>query len=95
MDVRVRIPTPLRDLVAGAHTITVEVAADAVTVGSVLDTVAGEHPALERRVRDERGRLRTHVNVFVDADNIRDLDGLGTPLAPGAELSIVPAISGG
>jgi molybdopterin synthase sulfur carrier subunit len=95
MDIRVRIPTPLRDLVSGAATITVAVTSDAVTVGSVLDTVAGEHPALERRVRDERGRLRTHVNVFVDADNIRDLDGLRTPLAPGSELSIVPAISGG
>ena len=36
-----------------------------------------------------------HVNVFVDADNIRDLDGLATPLQPGQELSILPAISGG
>jgi molybdopterin converting factor small subunit len=67
----------------------------AVTVGAVLDTLAVEHPPLERRVRDELGRVRVHVNLFVGADNIRDLDGLTTAVSPGTELSIIPAISGG
>ncbi len=39
--------------------------------------------------------MRVHVNLFVGADNIRDLDGLTTSITPGAELSIIPAISGG
>ena len=65
------------------------------TVGSVLDALAVDYPALERRVRDELGRTRVHVNLFVGADNVRDLDGLATPIAPGGELSIIPAISGG
>jgi molybdopterin converting factor small subunit len=104
MKVRVRVPNALRELVAGAQTVDVDVigadgsadaAGDPVTVGSVLDALAVDHPALERRVRDELGRTRVHVNVFVGADNVRDLEGLATPIAPGDELSIIPAISGG
>jgi molybdopterin converting factor small subunit len=103
MEVRVRVPTPLRELVAGASTVAVDVAGsgdtaradNGVTVGSVLDALAAEHPALERRVRDEQGRARVHVNLFVGADNIRDLDGLDTAIPAGQELSIIPAISGG
>jgi molybdopterin converting factor small subunit len=95
--VRIRVPTALRELVAGAQTVTVDVepGGDRATVGTVLDALAVEHPALERRVRDELGRTRVHVNLFVGADNVRDLDGLATTLTPGDELSIIPAISGG
>ena len=104
MKVRVRVPTALRELVGGAQTVDVDVvgaagsadaSGDPVTVGSVLDALAVDHPALERRVRDELGRTRVHVNLFVGADNVRDLEGLATPIAPGDELSIIPAISGG
>lgn len=96
MSIRVRVPAALSELVAGARTVVVDVAADqAVTVAAVLDVLAVEHPALERRVRDELGHLRVHVNLFVGADNVRDLDGLATPMAPDEELSIIPAISGG
>ena len=61
----------------------------------MLDALAAEHPALERRVRDEQGRTRLHVNLFVGADNVRDLDGPATPIHAGQELSIIPAVSGG
>jgi molybdopterin converting factor small subunit len=61
----------------------------------VLDLLAAAHPDVERRVRDEQGRLRAHVNVFVGAENIRDLDHLATEVAPGAEVTILPAVSGG
>jgi molybdopterin converting factor small subunit len=50
---------------------------------------------LERRVRDEAGRTRIHVNLFVDADNIRDLEGVDTAVTDGSDVSIIPAISGG
>ena len=95
MKVRVRVPTALRELVAGSQTVEVDVEHDKTTVGSVLDALAVAHPALERRVRDELGSTRVHVNLFVGADNVRDLDGLATPIMPGDELSIIPAISGG
>ena len=94
MEVVVRIPTPLRELVAGARSVVVEVADDA-QINAVLDVLAIEHPALERRVRDELGRARPHVNLFVGPDNVRDLDGLATPVEAGEEVTILPAISGG
>ena len=95
MHVRVRLPTQLRNLVAGASSVVVVIDSAPVTVSSVLDSLAATHPALERRVRDETGRTRVHVNLFVDADNIRDLDGVETTVAAGSEVSIIPAISGG
>jgi sulfur-carrier protein len=95
MDVRVRLPTQLRSLAAGASSVVVVVDSTPVTVSSVLDSLAATHPALERRVRDEIGRTRVHVNLFVDADNIRDLNGVETTVADGSDVSIIPAISGG
>jgi len=95
MQVRVRLPTQLRELAAGANCVVVEVEATPVTVSSVLDSLAVTHPALERRIRDETGGTRVHVNMFVDADNIRDLDGLETTVPAGSDVSIIPAISGG
>ena len=95
MEVRIRIPTQLRDLAAGAGSVVVIVDSTPVTVSSVLNSLAATHPALERRVRDETGRTRVHVNLFVDDDNIRDLDGVETTVVDGSDLSIIPAISGG
>lgn len=95
MQVRVRLPTQLRNLAAGASSVVVDVDSTPVTVSAVLDSLAATHPALERRVRDETARTRVHVNLFVDADNIRDLDGVATTVADGSEVSIIPAISGG
>lgn len=105
VQVPVRVPTQLRAHAGGAACVTVEVdavsggatpgGAGAPTVAAVLDALAAVHPALERRVRDELGRSRVHVNLFVGSDNVRDLDGLDTPIPPGSELSIIPAISGG
>jgi molybdopterin synthase sulfur carrier subunit len=66
-----------------------------VTIGSVLDAVAVANPAIGRRVRDEAGTLRRHVNVFVGPDNTRDLDGVDTVVPEGAEVALLPAVSGG
>ena len=66
-----------------------------VSVGDVLDAVDALHPAIGRRVRDEVGAMRRHVNVFVGSDNMRDLDFLGTVVPEGVEVALLPAISGG
>jgi molybdopterin converting factor small subunit len=95
MNVRVLVPTQLRELVGGAHHVDVITGDEGPTVADVLDVLATTHPALERRVRDEQGQRRTHVNLFVDGDNVRDCEGLATPIRAGQELSILAAVSGG
>ena len=87
----VRLPAGLRAWSGGQAAIQLSGA----TVQAVLDELRAEYPDVERRVRDEQGRLRAHVNVFVGADNIRDLDGLQTELAADQQVTILPAVSGG
>jgi len=94
MTVQLRVPPALRELCGGQAVQHISVVEGA-TVADLLDTVALAHPALERRIRDERGVLRPHVNVFVGEDNIRALAGAATVLRSGQEVSILPAISGG
>jgi MoaD family protein len=94
MSVRLRVPASLRPFAEGRGTHVLDLDEGA-TVGDLLDAVAARHPALERRVRDEQGALRPHVNIFVGEDNIRRLHGAGTVLHPGDEVTILPAISGG
>jgi molybdopterin converting factor small subunit len=90
----VRLAPALRRHAGGASKIEVDLAPPA-TVGAVLDQLAQVHPAVGRRVRDEAGALRTHVNVFVGSDNARDLDAADTVIPEGAEVSVLAAISGG
>jgi molybdopterin converting factor small subunit len=95
VEVRVRVPAALVETTGGARAVAVAVDGDPVTVAAVLDAVAERHPALARRVRDELGRTRIHVNLFVGPDNVRDRDGLDTVVGPGEEVSIIAAVSGG
>jgi sulfur-carrier protein len=92
--VTVRIPTPLRSLADGSGQLSVELT-DGGTVSELLDVMAAGWPELERRIRDEQRQVRQHVNLFVGADNVRDLDEQATRLTDGAEVSVIGAISGG
>lgn len=65
------------------------------SIASVLDELARDVPAVERRVRDETGTLRQHVNVFVDAQDLRHLGGLEHRVTGGEQILLLPAISGG
>jgi molybdopterin synthase sulfur carrier subunit len=62
---------------------------------AVFDQLAADVPALERRIRDERGAIRGHVNVYLDGVDIRELGGTATPVGAGATIQILAAISGG
>ena len=94
MKVTVQLPGALRELAHGERAVVVEVEEPA-TIGALLDALARQLPAVERRVRDETGTLRRHVNVFVGDANVRDGAGLAEPLSDGAEVRVIPAISGG
>ena len=91
MSVSVRVPTQLRTLTAGAGEVTV----DGATVGEALKALDVAHPGFGERLFDEAGQLRRFVNVFLADEDVRFLDGLATPIAPGQTLSIVPAVAGG
>jgi MoaD family protein len=93
--VTVRLPAALRELARGEKAIEVELDDGPATVATVLDALATRLPAVERRIRDEAGLLRRHVNVFVGDTNIRDGAGLAEPLPAGAEIQVIPAVSGG
>ncbi len=87
MSVRVRLPQALRPYADGRATIE----ASGETVAAVLDALASEYPGIARRVRDEQGAIRQHVNVFVGDERV----GLATAVTDGQEVTILPAVSGG
>ena len=93
MPVTFRIPTYLAAFAGGAGEVAVIGAPR--TVREALETLWALHPALRDRIVDEQGDVRPHINVFVGNEAIRFADGLNTPVPEGAEILIVPAVSGG
>src|SRR4051812_11612755 len=65
------------------------------TVRAALEELERSQPALYRNICDETGTVRRHLNIFVNEDNVRDLNGVDTALTPGNVLTILPAVSGG
>lgn len=91
MSVRVRIPSPLRQVTEGAA----EVAVDMANVGDAIGELERLYPGIKGRIRDETGEPRRFINLYVNGEDVRFLDGLATTLKTGDELSIVPAVAGG
>jgi len=87
------LPGPLHPLAGGREQVTVD--APAASVADALAALWAAHPGLRDRVMTEEGRLRPHVNVFVGRDSVRFTGGLATPVYDGAEVAILPAVSGG
>jgi sulfur-carrier protein len=91
MSVRVRIPTPLRAATDGVA----EVQVEAATVLLLIEDLESRYPAIRGRLRDDAGEMRRFVNLYVNGEDVRFREGLGTNLKAGDELSIVPAVAGG
>jgi molybdopterin synthase sulfur carrier subunit len=89
--ITIYLPQPLRVYCGGR----VELSTSARTVRAMLGDLERTQAALYRNICDETGAVRRHLNIFVNADNTRDLDGVDTMLKPGDEVTIVPAVSGG
>ena len=89
--ITVHVVGQLRVYCAGAK----ELLVSADTVRAALETLERSEAPLYRNICDETGRVRRHLNVFVNADNVRDLDGVETKLKPGDVLTFLPAVSGG
>ena len=91
MAVTVNIPTPLRKLTNNES----EVSVEAGSVGDLVDALDASYGGIAEKLLDEKGDIRRYVNVFVNDEDIRFLDGKGTALQDGDNISIVPAIAGG
>jgi molybdopterin synthase sulfur carrier subunit len=87
----VRIPSPLQSLTGNQA----EVVAEGATLREVLADLEARFQGMRRRLYDDDGKLRRFVNVYVNDEDVRFLQGEDTALSEGDEVSIVPAIAGG
>jgi len=87
----VRIPTPLRKLTAEKD----EVSVSAANVGELIETLESQFPGIKNRLCDESGNLRRFINLYVNNEDIRFLNGKETSLKEEDVVSIIPAIAGG
>jgi molybdopterin synthase sulfur carrier subunit len=91
VSVEVRIPTVLRPAANGQSV----VAVDAATIGEVIERLERQFPAIGSQLLGDDGSLHRFVNVYVNDDDVRYLDRLGTRVADGDVISILPAVAGG
>ena len=91
MAVNVRIPTTMRPITGGDTLVSLEPG----SLSEVIAALEAKHPGMGERLLDEDGALRKFVNVFVDDDDVRYLNGLDTAVQDNWTVSIIPAVAGG
>jgi len=91
MSISVKVPTILRTYTGGSADVTVSGA----TLSDALADLDAQYPGIGARVLDDEGKLRRFVNVYVDDEDVRFVDGLATPAPAGTKISIIPAVAGG
>ena len=91
MAITINIPTPLRKLTGNQS----EVEMAAASVGELVDNLEQAFPGIKEKLTDESGDIRRYVNIYINDEDIRFLDGKDTALQDGDVVSIVPAIAGG
>ena len=91
MPVKVLIPTPLRNLTNNQA----EVNAEGATIGDLINNLGKNYNGLKDRICDEKGNVRRFVNIYLNEEDIRFLQGEATAVKAGDQVSIVPAIAGG
>ena len=89
--ITVSIPTPLRNCCRGKAELSLQTASPR----DMLAELERRHPALHRSICDETGKVRPHINLWINSDHIRDRDGLETQLITGDVVTIMTAVSGG
>lgn len=87
----IRIPTPLRRVTNGQSKVEVESG----NLGEIIERMESDYPGFKERLVDEDGELRYFVNIYLNGEDVRFLQGMETTTKTGDELSIVPAVAGG
>jgi molybdopterin synthase sulfur carrier subunit len=91
MPVKVRIPTPLRQVTNGVDLVELQTG----TVASLLAELSAKFEGIDKRLFKTPGELNRFINIYVNDEDIRFLDNLNTPIKDGDDVSIVPAVAGG
>ena len=91
MPIQVRIPSVLRRQTDGAELVSLEAA----TVGELLDGLENRYQGLKGKLRGPQGEIRRFVNIYINDNDVRLLDGSTTPVSDGDEVIIIPAVAGG
>jgi molybdopterin synthase sulfur carrier subunit len=91
MGVTVRIPTPLRRMTNGQAKLELGES----TLSVMIENLEASYPGFKERLIDENGDLRYFVNIYLNGEDVRFLQGLDTSTSSGDEISIVPAVAGG
>lgn len=92
MAIQILLPTPLQQYAGKKETVEIDQVS---TVGEALSRLTNQYRDLKKHLFDDKGSLRSFVNVFVNEDDIRTLQGMQTKVKPGDELTIVPSVAGG
>ena len=87
------IPGTLREFTGGRSKVQIE--NSPATLSDALSALWTLCPGLRDRITNEQGQVREHINIFIGNENVRYTGGLASPISPGSEISIVPAVSGG
>ena len=87
----IKIPTPLRRATDGHDSVKVEAA----SLGEALNALDAQFPGVKERIVDNGGELHRFVNIYINSEDVRFLQGLETSISEGDEVSIVPAVAGG
>ena len=91
MSATVKIPTPLRKLTNNDTSVD----ADGTTVEQIVESLESAYPGIRERLIEDNGDLRHFVNIYLNGEDIRYIDGLKSSVSDNDELSIVPAVAGG
>ncbi len=91
MSVTVRIPTPIRRVTNGEDKVTVS----GDTLKQIIEAMEEQYPGIKARLCDDKGDLRSFVNIYINGEDVRFLSGIDSPVNSGDEVSIIPAVAGG
>src|SRR5262245_70369 len=97
MSCKVKIPTPLRRHTDGLATVEVQCGTNgsATSVRGALDSLGAQYPTLNARLFDGEGQVKSHINIFLNNEDIRFLKGLDTQVQDGDTVVLLPALAGG
>ena len=94
MEIKVIIPSPLRTFSNGERSVSFNLQENSLIIDSI-NALEKEFAGISAKIVDEDNNLHNFVNIFIDGEDVRYLDGINTKLTPNCEISIVPAVAGG